>query len=134
MIKKPERSALVGNDDLSRSGMTKTKETAGVSVAPQPDATAGAGGNQSRTPSVAVAAQPAPHFSRESLQWWTPAALAWGTPVKMWATIVATAWRPFLPPTALTHDRQPPSAAPAPTAKNGTSHPAVVPGTRSRRR
>jgi hypothetical protein len=40
--------------------------------------------------------------------WWTTAALAWGTPVRMWSEIVAAAWRPFLPPTALTAEtRQP---------------------------
>jgi hypothetical protein len=50
-----------------------------------------------------AAAQTTPALCQESLAaWWTAAALVWGTPVRMWSEIVAAAWRPFLPPTALT--------------------------------
>ena len=44
--------------------------------------------------------------------WWTTAALAWGTPVKMWSEIVAAAWRPFMPPTALTAENLPHAGPP----------------------
>ncbi|MFO1153304.1 MAG: hypothetical protein U1E42_06520 [Rhodospirillales bacterium] len=54
-------------------------------------------------PGVTEQAMTAP-YQELMTSWWTTAALAWGTPVRMWSEIVAAAWRPFLPPTALTTD------------------------------
>lgn len=113
--------------------MSKTTESAGL-----PRRATAAAGDREAQPDQAAAvtpvdARPAPPVMRESLQWWTPAALAWGTPVKMWATIVATVWQPFLPPTALTGGQKPsPTAAPPPPRRDDAA--AAIPGTRPRRR
>ena len=59
--------------------------------------------------SVATAPATSAPYQELLVSWWTTTALAWGTPVRMWSEIVAAAWRPFLPPTALTPSgREPP--------------------------
>jgi hypothetical protein len=113
--------------------MSRTRETAPRPRKTAAPATAAAETTDGHGAPEPPAARPAPQAARESLQWWTPAAMAWGTPVKMWATIVASVWRPFLPPTALTHGQRPtetpglpPDTEPAP--------PPPVPGTTRRQR
>ena len=63
--------------------------------------------------SVATAPATSAPYQELLVSWWTTTALAWGTPVRMWSEIVAAAWRPFLPPTALTADPPPDESLPA---------------------
>ena len=64
-------------------------------------------GIEASSDAEAMIAQPTSAPYQELLtSWWTTAALAWGTPVRMWSEIVAAAWRPFLPPTALTAENR----------------------------
>lgn len=70
------------------------------------DATGADGGTEAAA--VSPAQTPSAPYQELLTTWWTTAALAWGPPVRMWSEIVTAAWRPFLPPTALTTEKPAP--------------------------
>ena len=82
--------------------------------------------DRAATDAGAVTAQTTSAPYQELLvSWCTTTALAWGAPVRMWSEIVAAAWRPFLPPTALTADARSDDSLPAePTGRADAPVPA----------
>lgn len=74
------------------------------------DATGADGGTEAAA--VSPAQTPSAPYQELLTTWWTTAALAWGPPVRMWSEIVTAAWRPFLPPTALTTEKPAPGVPP----------------------
>lgn len=115
--------------------MTNSAEESGQPRGAPPSPLAAPPGNANATLPAPAEARPAPQTPPGSLHWLTPAALAWGPPMRMWASMVAAVWRPFLPPTALTHGQRPAEPAPSEAlpARREVPDPATIPGTTPRR-